>query len=282
MNQRRSIILVAGLVAIGLLVNVASASHSWGGYHWARQTQQFTLKMGNNLSGNWPTHLLNASSDWNSPWLFGAASTPLLTSVVAGQSNKRCSAVTGTAQVCNGAYGNNGWLGLASIYITGGVHITKGTAKMNDTYFNKSFYNNPNEKQHVMCQEIAHTFGLDHQSEDGSSQNSCMDYFSNTGANATSDLSTRPNSHDFAQLNIIYSHVDTTTTVSATAASSPAEDVGDDPNSWGMLVSQSRNGRSSTYEAFTRGGSKVVTHVYWTLESVTNCPSCDHRYDNGH
>ena len=282
MNQRRSIIIVAGLIAIGVLVNVASATHSWGGYHWARQTSQFTLTLGNNLTGAWPNHLYSASSDWNSPGLAGAASTPLLTSVVAGQSNKRCSAVTGTAQVCNGAYGNNGWLGLASIYITSAVHITKGSAKMNDTYFNKSFYNNVNEKQHVMCQEIAHTFGLDHQSEDGSSQNSCMDYFSNTGANATSPLSTRPNFHDFEQLNIIYSHLDTTTTVSTTAATSSADDVADDPNSWGMLVSQSKNGRSSTYEAHTRNGLKIVTHVYWTLEAAANCPACDHRYDNGH
>ena len=35
-------------------------------------------------------------------------------------------------------YGNNGWLGLATINITGGVHITQGTANMNDTYFNNS------------------------------------------------------------------------------------------------------------------------------------------------
>jgi hypothetical protein len=32
----------------------------------------------------------------------------------------------GTTQVCNGKYGNNGWLGLASISITGGTHITQG------------------------------------------------------------------------------------------------------------------------------------------------------------
>ena len=143
-----------------------------------------------------------------------------MTAIVAGQSNKRCSMVAGTTQVCNGSYGNNGWLGLASINITGGVHITQGSAKMNDTYFNTATYNSPNEKRHVMCQEVAHTFGLDHQSTDGSSQNSCMDYFSNTGANATSTLSTRPNKHDFDELNTIYAHLDSTTTVSqATAAS---------------------------------------------------------------
>ncbi len=26
------------------------ATHSWGGYHWARTTSQFTLKLGDNLT----------------------------------------------------------------------------------------------------------------------------------------------------------------------------------------------------------------------------------------
>ena len=276
-NQRRLLVLSAGVLAVGLLTNVATATHSWGGYHWARTTPQFTLKLGKNLSSaDWINHLSATSSDWNS------GNSAVLTAVVNGQSNKRCSMVSGTTQVCNGTYGNNGWLGLASINITGGVHITQGSAKMNDTYFNTSTYNNPNERRHVMCQEIAHTFGLDHQSTDGSSQNSCMDYFSNTGANATSTLSTKPNAHDFEQLNLIYAHLDSTTTVSATAAASSANDIGDDSNSWGILVSQSKNGRSSTYENMNRDGSKTVTHVYWTLEAAAKCPSCDHRYEAGH
>ena len=269
------------VVCCGALVSVVfavalSATHSWGGYHWARTTNQFTLKMGDNLtSAAWRAHLGQASSDWNS------GNSPVLTAVVAGTSNKRCAMVAGTTQVCNGKYGRNGWLGLASINITGGTHITQGSAKMNDTYFSMSTYNNPNERQHVVCQEIAHTFGLDHQSEDGSSQNTCMDYFSNTGANAGSTLSTRPNAHDFEELVIIYEHLDSTTTVAGMTAmaASNAEVDSDDPNSWGQLVKQSRNGRSSTYERFNRDGSQTLTHVFWTLEAAADCPSCDHRFD---
>ena len=119
LNRRRSMVFAAGLVALGVLVNVASASHSWGGYHWARTTSPFTLKLGNNLSTvSWKMHLSDASTDWNSPGLFGAISTPLITAIVAGQSNKRCSMVAGTTQVCNSTYGNNGWLGLASTSTT--------------------------------------------------------------------------------------------------------------------------------------------------------------------
>ncbi len=255
------------------LVAAMSASHSWGGYHWARTTPQFTLKLGDNLtSADWRGHLAQTSSDWNS------GNSAVLTAIVAGQSNKRCAMTAGTTQVCNGTYGNNGWLGLASINITGGTHITQGSAKMNDTYFNTATYNNTNEREHVMCQEVAHTFGLDHQSTDGSSQNSCMDYFSNTGGNATSTLSTRPNQHDFDELNIIYAHLDSSTTVAALSApAASASEVTDDPNSWGQLKRQSANGRSSEYERFNRDGSLTLTHVYWTLEAAAECPSCDHR-----
>ena len=53
-----------------------------------------------------------------------------------------------------------------------------------------------------MCQEVD-TFGLGHTSEDGSSQNTCMDYFSKTGANAGSTLSPHPNQHDSDELTTI-------------------------------------------------------------------------------
>lgn len=256
--------------------NVAFATHAWNNYHWARTTSQFTLKLGDNLtSSDWKSHLSQSSKDWNN-----AGSTPVLTSIVAGTSSKRCSMVAGTTQVCNNTYGSNGWLGLASINVSGD-HITQGTAKMNDTYFNTSTYNNTNEREHVMCQEVAHTFGLDHQSTDGSSLNTCMDYFSNTGANAGSTLSTKPNQHDFDELNIIYSHLDSSTTVAAAVplTSAAGVDITNDNASWGALVSQSANGRSSTYERYNADGSITRTHVYWTIEAASRCPSCDHRRD---
>ncbi|MBI3713895.1 MAG: hypothetical protein HY253_13180 [Burkholderiales bacterium] len=335
MNQKKIVRSLAVVLALGgayiAITESANANHSWGNYHWARTTSPFTLRLGDNLSSaTWKAHLSQASSDWNS------GNTPLLTSVIAGTSNKRCSMVAGTTQVCNSTYGNNGWLGLASINLTGADHITQGTAKMNDTYFNTATYNNPNEREHVMCQEVAHTFGLDHQSTDGSSLNTCMDYFSNTGANATSTLSTKPNKHDFDQLKLIYAHLDSFNTsfgtiaassasmpvaeaaasaaslprahaaasaaslpfadagasaasapfaaVSASAASASAAhsasiDISDDPSSWGQLISQSKIGRSSYYMRHNNDGSQTLTHVYWTIEAASNCPSCDHRYE---
>jgi len=281
MKSMKSLSLLLVLSAWAVFPSLSYASHSWGGYHWARTANPFTLKLGNNLTtADWQSKLSQASQDWNSPETFGTT-TPLLTAIVAGSSSKkRCGTVAGTTQVCNGAYGKNGWLGLATIYITGGTHITQGLAKMNDSYFFLSTYNNPNEKLHVICQEVAHTFGLDHQSTDGSSLDTCMDYFSNTGANAGSTLSTHPNAHDFEELNLIYAHLDGTTTVSALTplAPSASDEVTDDPGSWGRLKSQSANGRSSTYERYNSDGSQTLTHVYWTIEAAAICPACDHRY----
>ncbi len=257
------------------------ASNSWSNYHWARTTNPFTLKVGDNFTTtDWKTYLSRTTSDWNSPEVFGATSAPIMLAVVAGSSSKRCAMVSGTTQVCNGKYGNNGWLGLASINIINGEHITQGSAKLNDTYFTTSKYNNPNEKLHVVCQEIAHTFGLGHQSEDGSSQNSCMDYFSNTGANATNSASTRPNTHDFEQLNLIYNHQDTTTTVAPMMTATSQSDVNDDdPNTWGVLVRKHSAGRKALYEKHNRDGSITLTHIYWTEEVAAKCKDCDHRFN---
>ncbi len=284
--QRSLTVLFLGL-ACAALPAVTYATHSWGSYHWARTTPQFTLKLGDNMStAGWKAHLAGASSDWNSPTLFGALTTPLLTAITAGKSDRNCSMVVGTTQVCNRTYGANGWLGLATINISG-VHITRGSAKLNDTYFNTATYNNPNMKLHVMCQEIAHTFGLNHQSTSSASLNTCMDYFSNTGANATNPASTKPNAHDFDQLNSIYNnniiggHLDSTTTVAAAVTlAASGVDVTDDSNSWGQRVRHSADGRSSYYERYNADGSMTLTHVYWTEEAAANCPSCDHRYYN--
>ena len=63
-DRRTILAFLATLIALG---STASANHSWGGYHWARTTPQFTLKLGNNLTTPaWSGHLAQTSSDWNS------------------------------------------------------------------------------------------------------------------------------------------------------------------------------------------------------------------------
>lgn len=249
----------------------ADANHNWGKYHWARTADPFTLQLGDNMSADWDGHLVTTSADWSTsgPFDFGngstgnAANNPVRTTIVAGSTTgAECKPKQGTVQACNAAYGANGWLGLAQIWITRGSHIAQGAAKMNDTYFSTAKYDNPNEKLHVVCQEVAHTFGLGHTSEDGSSQNTCMDYFSNTGTNAGSTLSTRPNQHDFDQLAKIYGHSDRFSTPASGSTGGPSAVFVD-----GHRPDGTPNGASPAnghwYIQSLGGGAFLLTHVYW-------------------
>lgn len=250
--MRKSILAVftASLLAVLSFAPAAQASHSWGNYHWARTANPFTLALGDNVSTAWDTYLGTSSSQWSQ-------STVLDTNVVAGSTTgRKCRATPGRVEVCSAAYGKNGWLGLASISISGGTHITQGTVKVNDTYFSMAQYNTPDERAHVMCQEIGHTFGLGHTSEDGSTQNTCMDY-------SQSPTSTAPNAHDYEQLEAIYAHLDSTTTVGSAAAAPSKAIVGEDPSSWGREVSRSADGGHSTFVRELGNGQSVVTVVTW-------------------
>ncbi len=259
--NKRLLLPIAGIalvLALTISPTPSSANHSWNGYHWARTANPFTVKLGDNVSGLWDGMLATASSDWSQ-------STVLDTVIVPGRTKpKACRPTSGRDEVCSANYGNTGWLGLAQIWITGGEHITQGVVKNNDYYFGNSTYqyNNTAEMQHVICQEIGHTFGLGHQDESGISLNTCMDYYHNTSASDT--LSTHPNKHDYDELVTIYTHLDSFSTLSGAAASLPAYIANGDfsePSAWGRLVSS--NAHSSTYERDFGAGRKVVTHVIW-------------------
>ncbi len=247
----RTLVVLALVWALAALPAVASASHSWGGYHWARTSNPFTLKLGDNVSSTWDGHLATASSDWSQ-------SKVLDTTIVAGlTSPKRCRATAGRVEVCNSTYGRNGWLGVAQIWLSGG-HITQAVTKMNDTYFNTATYNTPEWRNMVMCQEIGHTFGLDHQDEnfDNPPLGTCMDYTRDPAPNQ------HPNAHDYEELEIIYAHLDSTTTIAAMPAEVAQGDLSA-PGEWGQVMRTTHAGRESVYLRDFGGGNAVVTFVFW-------------------
>jgi hypothetical protein len=166
----------------------------------------------------------------------------------------------GRVEVCNAAYGSTGWLGVAQIWITRGTHIAQGTAKMNDTYFNQAQYNSPAWRRMVMCQEVAHTFGLDHQDETFNNANlgSCMDYTSDPDGPPSNE---HPNQHDYDQLAAIYAHFDAFSTVEGSAAPSPANP--NDPSEWGQLVKVANGGKTQIFERELGNGLRLVTFVIW-------------------
>lgn len=236
--MKRIIVLAAALVMALVATIPAEANHSWGGYHWARTANPFTLKLSDNVTSAWDTYLAEASTDWS-------ASSVLNTMIAPGSANvKRCAAAQGRVEVCNARYGYTGWLGVAGITISGG-HITGAYVKLNDTYFTGS-YNTPAWRRLVTCQEIAHTFGLHHQDENFSNANlgSCMDY---TDFPSGPPSNEHPNAHDFSQLESIYSHLDGSTTVGQSAP---------------RQGKQSAN--HSQVEKVDRHGNGTVTWTFWT------------------
>lgn len=242
-----------GIVALIAFAFPASANHAWGSYHWARTSNPFTVKLGDNVSSAWDSYLRTASTDWSK-------SQVLDTTVVAGQATtKQCKATTGRVEVCNAAYGQNGWLGVASISVSGS-HITAGTVKLNDTYFAMAQYNTPAWRLMVTCQEVGHTFGLDHQDENFNNANlgTCMDYTNDPSSNQ------HPNQHDYDQLQTIYSHLDSTTTVmSAPAVPTAAAGNFETQAEWGKAIRNDGAGRPSLFVRDLGNGNFVYTHVFW-------------------
>lgn len=212
MNKFFRILTAAACASLLLMAAPASASNSWGSYHWGRTSNPFTLKLGDNVTSAWDAYLNEASSDWSQ-------SAVLDTTVVAGSAGnvKRCSPGTGKVEVCNAKYGFNGWLGIAGISVSGG-HIVAGYVKLNDSYFTTATYNKPEWRRSVMCQEVGHIFGLDHQDVNFNNANlgSCMDYTNNPLGPPSNE---HPNNHDFDQLDSIYAHTDSVNTAGAAAPS---------------------------------------------------------------
>lgn len=243
--MRRFVAFSVALSAFAVFAGTATATHSWGTYHWARTANPFTIKVIDSNSAAWDAYLNVTIADWNSSNVLDVVREP-------GTEDRRCKAAAGKVRSCNGKYGQNGWLGLAQIWLSGG-HISQGTAKMNDTYFSLSQYNSPTKRQHVICQEIGHSWGLGHQSESGADLNTCMDYSSLLD-------NPHPNAHDYDQLNTIYAaHIDSTTTIATGLAGSGSAKP--------VRVERSDRIADSVITEHYRDGSQRITHVFWALET---------------
>ena len=277
-----ALFLMAGLSTVAAAEQKNPLTHGWGGYHWPRSCTTCAANLtvyDSTLTTNtaWGTHL-NRS-------VFGDAANPntvnrrgwdnsaVLTLTIAAGGNSSstrssCPVATGAVRVCNYTYGSTGWLGLASINVVSGstTHIAWGTAKMNDTYFASGYPNT--EKRHVMCQEVGHDFGLGHTSENGSSQNTCMDYYSNTSA--TDWQSTGPNQHDFDQLLTQHHFVARPVNPGTVVPQIPLPDGGElnEVAQWGTALDFDSQGRGVIFArdlgTDTDGNEHTIfTHVYW-------------------
>ena len=262
-----------GAVLAAAISIPASANHSWGGYHWAGNGSNVTIRVNRVITSQWATSVNRAISDWDK----SNELTLVSQSGSSGTNVKKCNPIAGQILVCNAAYGNRGWLGIASIWLSQG-HISQATTKLNDSYHNSPPYNTADWRALVSCQEIGHDFGLDHQDENFDNPNlgTCMDYTSNP---AGPPANTSPNNHDYQELNAIYNHDDGFTTATAetnfgirqvgkTIPPRPSsEAAGDSPAEWGRVIHRDGKGRADMFVKELGPKEKVITHVFWALET---------------
>ena len=159
--------------------------------------------------------LCMAQHDWNGYHLGHDAMSPSVTNTSGYELDLNAWNALGTPitmldggggfpiEVVEGGNASSGWLGIASVKLDSDLHIVSALVQMNRTLLNR---HGPNAAKHVLCQEIGHILGLDHQY----ASDSCMDDCSRSGngrACLDNPEATTPNAHDAEQLRTIYSHV---------------------------------------------------------------------------
>lgn len=159
---------------------VCSDQHSWNGYHLAHDSLSPVIE---NHSGYSPD-----LASWND------LHTPIQL-----RSSGRGFSIT----IEEGGDAGSGFLGLASVRVSSGGHIRSATVTMNRTLLDRY---EPAVAYHVLCQEIGHLLGLDHQrGADDSCLDDCVGRSDWMGC-LSSQLGTTPNAHDAEQLEAIYEH----------------------------------------------------------------------------
>ncbi len=269
--MRRILFTIAGLV---LLSPVVQAEHAWSDYHWARTTGSFDLTIVNSTTSDWDGYVSVAVS--GSPFVGWSASSILdmvedPNGSIKSKDRRQCKGPAGQVRICNLAYGQTGWLGIAGISIDANNHITTGYTKLNDTYFTQNYYNTPAWKQSVTCQELGHNVGLGHQDEifDNASLFSCMDY--------QDPPYEYPDDHDYEQLELIYGHADSYDSYGSGGDSGGggcnappgrgcnAGKVNGHNGNIGWGVSLGRHGQHETFMKTDPDGTRHLTHVTWAV-----------------
>lgn len=174
--------LLVGLFALLIPTSIVFASNAWSVYHWRSDNLTPTV------SDRTRASLYDVSAAVEEWFDLSAPINPVITSKNNG--NIKVSEAT-----------SNFWLGLARVFLDEDGHITKGEVKLNTFILSRDF--GPDAADHVLCQELGHILGLDHQSGPGS-LNSCM----SNEKEVVLGTATRPNDHDIEQLRDIYNHPD--------------------------------------------------------------------------
>ena len=167
-----------------------------------------TLKIVNALDTEWYTYFDVAVYDWDN----GSPDALTLSSEVASAPDPDCAMIEGVLKICNGDYGNTGWMGINEVLkFENGIAGSVG--KMNDYFFGSSL-NDHAKRQYTMCHEMGHGFGLPHTDTTLWNRNTgnCLDYTNRPKKNM------RPGQINYDRLVAVYGTVGNTTAPSGSNA----------------------------------------------------------------
>ncbi len=222
-------LISAIIAALGLLtvVTVASADHAWSVYHWPSDNLSPTV-VDRTTS---PLYDVPAGVlEWAN---LGTSVQPQMTT-----SNNK-----GDIKIKESVIRSTSYLGLAGVYLDGDGHITRAEVVLNTRLLVELYDPNAREAvaDHVLCQEIGHILGLDHNRDGddtgGWPDNTCMNDQGHLGEY------TSPNSHDTEQLNAIYGH----------------SDANSDGGEGGPDCSKNSNAKKCR----SGNGQWIIVHVFW-------------------
>ena len=174
MPRKLALVAPFGMFALGMFLSAApgvGAGHSWGCYKWPTANLTYNITATSPYNTYYSQETRTDSNSWHNY------------TVVNFNSGSG-------VQMQSGRYGYTGWLGLATISVSG-CTIQSATTKLNRTYLDGAGYT-PDKRKRVACHEVGHSTGLNH----NSSSTSCL----KSGGSAQS----KPNGHDRDQLDIIY------------------------------------------------------------------------------
>lgn len=150
---------------------------------WKNKGQGLELLLLNALDETWQDEFVAAVADWNE-------SPSLVLTTESATVESACSQKDDVMKVCNGNYGETGWLGINELLSTKpeGGEIVSSVAKMNEYYLRNA---DNDERQYTMCHEIGHGFGLPHTDENFNNPDlgNCLDYTTTPSNNLHPDES---------------------------------------------------------------------------------------------